>query len=116
MRKALGDRMLAKGDLRSLQCLPQFGFPSGATCVGHLVLPIDKRQQELPGPCPPHGGERRLVQITLDPFPPEVHQGRQGRQLLADLCPGALTGWPLMVLCSRFDGVNCRLQAAFDLV
>lgn len=110
----MGDRMVAKGDMSSLQCLPHLGFPSGAARVSHLMLPRDKRQQGLPGPPPPHGGEGRLVPIKPDPFPPEVHEGREGRQLLSDLLHGALTGGKLRALGSRFDGLNFRLQATLD--
>ena len=77
-RKALGERMMAKGNVHSLQCLPYFGFPAGTARVGHVVLPIDQREQELFSPLPPHGGDGRVCHITSDPFPPEVDQGRQG--------------------------------------
>ena len=88
-RKALGERMMAKGNLPSLQCLPYFGFPAGTARVGHLVLPIDKREQELFSPLPPHGGDGRVCQITSDPFPPEVHQGRQAGNGLRTLVMAA---------------------------
>src|SRR5712692_2759255 len=49
-RQALRERMMAKGALHSLQCLPYFGFSAGTAHVSHVVLPIDKREQDLCGP------------------------------------------------------------------
>ena len=69
-RKAWGERMRAKGDLSSLQGLPELGLPAGAARVGHLVLPIDQREQALFSPLLPHGGDGRVCQIPPDPFPP----------------------------------------------
>ena len=56
-----------------------------------------------------------MLQILLDPGPPEVHQGRQGWHLLADLGPGSVTGRELMPDGQRFDGLYLRVQAAGDL-
>jgi len=43
-RQALGERMMAKGALHGLQCLPDFDFPARTARVSHVVLPIHKRE------------------------------------------------------------------------
>ena len=43
-RKALRERMMAKGALHGLQSVPDFGFPAGTARVSHMVLPIDHRE------------------------------------------------------------------------
>src|SRR3989442_1658777 len=91
-RKAWGARMLVKGALPRLQCLPQLGFPARTACVSHLGSPIDQREPVLFSPLPPQGGEGRVCPITFDAFPPEVHQGRQGWNLLATLRYGSGPG------------------------
>jgi hypothetical protein len=78
-RQTLGECMLAKGDLHRLQCLSYLGFPSGTARVSHVVLPLDQWEQGFFCPLPPYGGDGRVGQITPDPFPPEVHEGRQSR-------------------------------------
>ena len=65
-RKALGECMLAKGDLHRLQCLPYLGFSSGTARVSHVVLPIDEREQGLFCPLLPYG-ERPRVKSRLTP-------------------------------------------------
>jgi hypothetical protein len=69
---------MAKGNLHSLQGVLYLGFPAGTARVGHLMLPIDQREQALFRPLPSYGRDGRLFHITPDPFPPEVHEGRQG--------------------------------------
>jgi len=50
--------------------------------------------------------------ITPDSGPPEVHDGRQGWQLLAHLGHGGVTDRPRMGLGQLFDGRHWRLQVA----
>src|SRR5882762_1597343 len=90
-RQALRERMMVKGALSGLQCLPDFGFPAGTARVSRLVLPIHKREEDLRSPLLPPGGEGRVGDVLSDTFPPEVHQGRQGWYLLADLGDGRVT-------------------------
>ncbi len=56
-----------------------------------------------------------MLHILVDALPPEVHQGSQGTGLLADLGHGVVTGRQRMALRSHFDGLNRRLQVAFNL-
>jgi hypothetical protein len=50
-----------------------------------------------------------VLQILLDPGPPEVHQGCQRWQLLADLILASMTDRQLMLGSQRFDGFSLRL-------
>src|SRR5712691_7296133 len=92
-RKPQGERMRVKLGAHRLPCPPQLGFPASAARVGHLVLPIDPWKKGLPGPCPPWRGDGRLRQILLDAFPPKIHQGSQGGQLVTDLLHRVVTYW-----------------------
>jgi hypothetical protein len=114
-RQALGEHMVAKRDLQSFQGLPHLSFPSGAVRADHLVLPRDERQQGLLSPSPPCGGDGCLCHITSDPFPPEVHKRRQGRQLFSDFLESVVGRRELRASRSHFKGVDCRVQPAFDL-
>ena len=56
-----------------------------------------------------------MFQVAPDPFPPEVHEGCQGRQLLADFLEGVVRRRKLLASRSCFKGIDFRLQPAFDL-
>ena len=57
-----------------------------------------------------------MLQIVLDALPPPIDQGRQGRDLLADLLHGAVTGWQLLAPCHGFNGLHSRVPLPGDLV
>ena len=80
-----------------LHGLSKFGFPTRATRVGHMMFPIDEREQALVHPLPPRGREAEWLHIPLDALPPHVHQRGEGRDLLADLGHGLEPGRQLMV-------------------
>jgi hypothetical protein len=90
--------MGVKRHLHRLQGLANLGFPAGATSLGGLVFPIDEREQALVHPPLPPGREDEWLQILTDALPPEVYQGGEGRDLLADLGHGVVTGRQLMAL------------------
>jgi hypothetical protein len=86
-------RMRMKRAPYRLACLPHLGFSACAACVGHVVLPLAPWQPQLPGPCPPGGGEGRLLPILLDAFPPKIPPGRQRRHLVSAFLQGGVPGW-----------------------
>ena len=113
--KPLGEHVGVKRRLARLQRLTQLGFPAGTACVRHVVGPRDVWEEVLPGLHPPGCRQARVLHILLNTCPPEVHQGRHGRQWLADLAPGTLTGQELMLDGQRFYGVHLRVQSTGDL-
>ena len=93
----LRDGVPVKGSLRFFPCCLQAGFASGATRTSSLVGPIDHGEKTLLHPLPPPGREEEGLQVLVDPLLPEIHEGCQGRHLLADLGHGVMPGRQLMV-------------------
>ena len=83
--------------------------------MGGLVCPIDKGQETLPGPPPPHGRQIEWLHLLPHPFPPKIPQGCQGRSRLSDLLHGIVPVRQLMAFSQGFDGLNCRVHSALDL-
>ena len=109
------ERMRVQCGPYRLACLPYLGFSARTACMGHMVLPIDPGQQQLPDPCPPGSGDGGLLQILLDACPPKIHEGGQGRQLVTDFFQGVVPYRELMALGSCFDRFNRRLELACHL-
>src|SRR5262249_51908624 len=108
-RQPQSQRMRVKGGTHRLPCLPPLSFPPRAARVGYVVLPIHPWEQELLGPSPPWRRDSCLLQIPLDTFPPKIHQGCEGRYLLADFLHGVVTCSQLLLLGAHFDGVDSGL-------
>jgi hypothetical protein len=97
-RKPQREHMVVKRTFAGLPGLSEFGFPARAARASYLVFPIDPWKEDLLGPYPPWRGESSLLHILPNAFPPKIHEGGQGRQLLADLFHGVVLGGALMVL------------------
>ena len=67
-------------------------------------------------PSCPHRRQGHLLHILPHPLPPQVHQGGQARELLADLVHGLLFGGQPMRFDQRLDGLDLRVQPALDLL
>jgi hypothetical protein len=100
--KAPGERMRGKCAADPLQGLLHLGFPPSAARAGPLRLPGDFGPQSLLRPRPPEAGDSRGLQVLPPPYPPQVHERRQGRQLFFDLVPSRLTIRQLLGVGERF--------------
>ena len=79
------------------------------------MRPLDPGPQARLGPVPPRGSDGGVLQVGLDALPPRIDAGGQGGDRLADLLPGAVTGWQLLALCHFFKGLSSRLPLTGDL-
>src|SRR2546423_1861389 len=97
-RQPQGELMRVQYGLYRLAGLLHLGFSARATCVGHLVRPIDPWQQALLGPVSPRCGESGVRQVMLNALPPIIDQGGEDRQLATDFFERIVTRWQLLVL------------------
>jgi hypothetical protein len=110
-----GDRVLGHRATDRLQEPEPLGLPACATRLGGLVGPRDKRQEPLPGPAPAQGRQVEWLHSLPHPCPPKSHQGRAGRDLLADLRQGIVPVRHLRAFRPGCDGLPGRGPAAGDL-
>jgi hypothetical protein len=113
--KPLGEHVGVTRRLARLQGLAEPGFPAYTAGVRHVVGPRDAWQEGLLGPHPPARRQPGVLHLLLNTCPPEVHQGRQGWQLLAPLGPGGVTGREWVTGGHCFYGLHLRVQPACDL-
>ena len=113
--ESLGDGMLGNRGSHRFPCRLPLGLASATTGASHLVVPIDHGQEALVHPLPPPRRPDEPCPILMDALPPEIHEGSQGRPLLAARGHGVGTGGELMALSAHFDRLNRRLQLACDL-
>jgi hypothetical protein len=79
--------------LNGLKCEGELGLLTGTTCTGPLLLPVHHRQEQLVHPVFPARAQSDVLSIALHPLPPHIDQGRDTRELFADLGPRVVLRW-----------------------
>ena len=103
--------MCVKCGPHRLACLLYLGFSARASCVGHVVLPIDPWQQALLGPVLEFGLSRRYQRLRLAHLRSPLRLFLECLEAAAGLC-GVREG----LLCLAYMPTNGQRVALDDVM